>query len=114
MRLTALAFATMAVLPSTVLAQSYQGTWAAEAAWCDKTDDRSPMRITKTQLLAYEGKCTISNIENLNVALSWRWSLTCSAEGTDYTSDEIVLVTPGGKIFRYDTDGSVWQGVRCK
>ena len=70
------------------------------------------MRITATEIQGDEGRCKISKVQSLGVGNSWRWSLTCSAEGTDYTSQEIVLVRPGS-ILRYDSDGAVWEGVRC-
>ena len=106
--------AILVLMPMAGMADTFEGVWGHKKEWCSKTDDRTPFTITATEVQGYEGRCSIAKVETLGVGNSWRWQLKCSAEGTTFDQDEIVLIDHEGTLIRYHSDGLMFRYVRCK
>ena len=95
--------------------ESFVGTWAAEAAWCDNTSattDQVPIRITAERFEGYENRCDITAIEQAGD--SYDASLACEAEGMTSRERVNLRVVEDRLTLTYaDRGGAPVQLVRC-
>lgn len=102
-----------ALLPAFAIAEPYEGRWAQQTSWCQATDDRMPFEIVGDEIRGYEGTCTIADQTDLGVGRSWRWTLKCSAEGTEFREDQLAMLTPGDDLIRVRSSGHMTTYKRC-
>ena len=95
--------------------ESFVGTWAAQAAWCDNTSattDQVPIRITAERFEGYENRCDITAIEQTGD--SYDASLACEAEGMTSRETVNMRVVEDRLTLTYaDRGGEPVQLVRC-
>jgi hypothetical protein len=95
--------------------ETFVGTWAAEASWCENTSATTaqvPIRITAERFEGYENRCDITAIEQTGG--SYDASLSCEAEGV--TSQETVNMRVAGDRLTLtwaDRGGEPVTFVRC-
>jgi len=88
--------------------EAYVGTWAADPADCNKTQDQegAPVVFTSDGYDAHEAHCTWANVQELS-ATSWRIAAACQVEGDEASlgfditvAGDTMEMEPGGRLVR--------------
>lgn len=95
-------------------ADPWEGSWAADPAWCEGGGEGSPVRITAGAFEGLENRCEIEGVTPLGVGQSWRLDLLCTAAGMTDRAAELFLLAEDGALIRYTEDGFAIRMTRCE
>lgn len=112
----AVAFAASAAMG----AESYEGLWAPDAAWCANAGRigevrEAPMRLTPTRMESYEGDCTVERIfRGPDLSAWWRFEMSCSGRnGASADKTRVLSVMLDGDTLYVLNEGEAKPLVAC-